>query len=136
MEFFTEDQFTSLANPGVVSTQLLSPHNSTTRRITITRVSVEPGAIQPPHIHASSEQVWIVLEGKGTLLLSEKGRKPIKAGEIVRFEDGNLHGFKNTGTTVFVYMSVTSPPIDFSYAYQDATDSSDAAQAQPHAAQP
>ena len=117
MEFLTDGSFTALANPGVASLQLLSPHNSTSSRITITKVTVEPGAIQPPHVHATSEQVWVVLEGRGTLLLAGKQRHPIKAGEVVRFIDGDLHGFRNSGTEPFVYMSVTSPPINFSYAY-------------------
>jgi quercetin dioxygenase-like cupin family protein len=42
------------------------------------------------------------------------------AGEVVRFADGDIHGFKNTETEPFVYLSVTAPAIDFRYAYRDA----------------
>jgi hypothetical protein len=69
MEFFTETLFKTLANPGVASVQLLSPHNSRSTRLTVTRVTVEPGATQPRHVHDASEQVWIALSGSGRLLL-------------------------------------------------------------------
>jgi len=120
MELFSPAQFRALVNPGVTSLQLLSPLNSPSTRVTITRVTVEPGAEQEPHRHQSSEQVWVALAGAGTLLLGEGRSAPFRAGEVARFADGDVHGFRNTGREPFVYLSVTSPPIDFSYAYQSA----------------
>lgn len=118
MEFLTQESFRLLRNPGVESLQLLSPHNSTSRRVTITTVTVAPGAEQPRHTHAASEQIWIAIEGEGSLLLSDQNSKSFTKGQVVRLEEGDVHGFKNTGTAPFVYISVTSPPIGFSYAYQ------------------
>lgn len=118
MEFLASDSFKRLSNPGVESTQLLSPHNSRSSRVTITSVTVAPGAEQPRHQHATSEQIWIAVEGEGTLLLQDLGTQPFERGQVVRFEDGDVHGFNNTGSVPFVYISVTSPPINFSYAYK------------------
>jgi quercetin dioxygenase-like cupin family protein len=120
MEFLTEEQFKVLSNPGVVSTQLLSPHNSASNRVTITRVTIAPGAKQAPHSHPTSEQIWIAVSGKGTLLLGGDATHAFSACQVVRFADGDIHGFVNTGQEPFVYISVTSPPIDFSYAYTAA----------------
>lgn len=117
MEHLRQDQFVTLANPGVVSLQLLSPHNSTSVRLTVTRVTVAPGATQPRHAHATSEQIWYAISGGGRLLLSDGGEQPFIAGELVRFADGDVHGFENTGVVPFEYISVTSPPINFNYAY-------------------
>jgi len=117
VEHLTQEQFVTLANPGVTSTQLLSPHNSKSSRVTITRVVVAPGAIQPRHSHSSSEQVWYALSGSGVLLLAEGKTRSICAGEVVRFADNEVHGLENTGAAAFEYLSVTSPPINFSYAY-------------------
>ncbi|MDX2219489.1 MAG: cupin domain-containing protein [Burkholderiales bacterium] len=117
MEFLTDQHFKVLANAGVTSTQLLSPHNSSSERVTITRVVVEPGQTQPRHVHQSSEQIWIAISGKGTLLLQDEDTMAFHEGQVVRFSDGDVHGFTNTGAVPFVYMSVTSPPINFSYAY-------------------
>ncbi|WP_269532852.1 cupin domain-containing protein [Chitinimonas sp. BJYL2] len=120
MEFLTDQQFKVLANPGVTSTQLLSPHNSLSERVTITRVVVEPGHTQPRHLHESSEQIWIAISGSGTLLLESENTLEIHEGQVVRFADGDMHGFTNSGSSPFVYISVTSPPINFSYAYKGA----------------
>ncbi len=118
MEFLTNAEFKRLSNPGVTSLQLLSPHNSDSARVTITRVTIEPGAVQPRHAHSTSEQTWIALAGSGTLLLGDDRSRAFAAGEVARFADGDVHGFENTGAEPFIYLSVTSPPIDFGYAYQ------------------
>jgi quercetin dioxygenase-like cupin family protein len=120
MEFFTEEQFRTLSNPGVTSVQLLSPHNSKSSRITITRVTVQPGASQPRHAHPASEQIWVALSGAGNLLLADGTTRRFSAGEVARFADGDVHGFENSVTGPFVYMSMTAPPIDFAYAYREA----------------
>ena len=117
MELLTPEHFKVLTNPGVKSLQLLSPHNSKSTRVTITRVEVAPGAEQPRHAHQSSEQTWVAISGVGSLLLSDDTIAEFKEGQVVRFADGDVHGFRNTGTAPFVYLSVTSPPINFSYAY-------------------
>ena len=41
----------------------------------------------------------------------------ICAGEVVRFTENEIHGFENTGTEAFEYLSVTAPPVNFNYAY-------------------
>ncbi len=117
MEFLTEADFRKLANPGVTSLQLLSPHNSASARVTITRVTVAPGAVQPRHRHASSEQILLAMSGSAELLLAGETTRPVSQGDVVRFADGDVHGVSNTGTEPFVYISVTSPPINFSSAY-------------------
>ena len=124
MEHLTHNDFKLLTNPGVTSLQLLSPHNSSSTRVTITRVTVEPGAVQERHCHDSSEQILLALSGSGTLLLAEGRTKPFSAGEVVRFIEGETHGIHNTGDEPFVYISVTSPPVDFSNAYHPSADKS------------
>ncbi len=117
MEFLNETNFKELSRPGVLSLQLLSPHNSGSTRVTITRVTAAPGAGQPQHAHDTSEQVWVAVSGTGTLLLADDKKRVVTAGEVVRFEDGEVHGFDNNGTEPFVYVAVTSPPINFDDAY-------------------
>ena len=119
MEFLTSNEFKALSNPGVTSLQLLSPHNSQSNRVTITRVTVGPGVVQAPHHHATSEQIWIALTGNGLLLLGQEKTKEIQAGDVVRFADRDIHGFQNKSAAAFVYLSVTSPPINFTYAYRE-----------------
>ena len=119
MEFLTDTDFRHLVNPGVVSEQLVSPDNSASERVTITRVTVRSRAVQPRHCHESSEQIWIALSGAGRLLLADGRTHPFAAGNVARFEDREMHGFENTSDDPFIYIAVTSPPIDFESAYAE-----------------
>lgn len=118
MEFIRAEDIISLENPGVASRQLLNPDNSQSRRITLTEVHVAPGACQPRHVHESSEQIWYAVKGAGKLLLDGGREMDFRAGDVARFADGDVHGFWNDTDSEFVYISVTSPPVHFGYAYQ------------------
>ena len=119
MELIKSDQIINMSNPGVVSKQLLNPDNSKSTRVTITEVHLEPGAIQPRHIHEHSEQIWYATKGCGKLLLADDAETAFSEGDVVRFVDGDVHGLKNNSEREFVYISVTSPPIHFGYAYEN-----------------
>lgn len=119
MELIKKSQIKVLSNPGVESAQLLNPENSASERVTITRVTVQPGAEQPRHKHDSSEQIWICVSGNGVLLLADGREELFAPGDVARFADGDIHGVKNKSQEVFEYISVTSPPINFGYAYKD-----------------
>ncbi|MBQ7043447.1 MAG: cupin domain-containing protein [Clostridia bacterium] len=121
MEFIKCEDIKELSNPGVVSRQLINPENSKSERITITEVHLEVGAIQPRHKHDSSEQIWYAVQGTGKLFLADEKEMIFTAGDIVRFADNDIHGLLNDGDAEFVYISVTSPPIDFGYAYKEKT---------------
>jgi quercetin dioxygenase-like cupin family protein len=120
MELIRRSEIVVLSNSGVESHQLLFPENSASSRVTITKVVLAPGAVNPPHRHETSEQVWVAISGGGTLLLDGQRTIPFQEGDVVRFADGDVHGFKNTGSVAFVYVSVTSPPINFRKAYEQS----------------
>jgi len=117
MELIRKATIPHLVNAGIESRQLLFPENSASVRMTITQVTVPPGLINPRHQHDTSEQVWIALDGEGTLLLADDRTEAFGAGDVVRFADGDQHGFRNSGAIPFIYISVTSPPINFRAAY-------------------
>ena len=119
MEFIKGEDIKLLSNPGVVSRQLLNPENSDSDKVTITEVHLEIGAVQPRHIHESSEQIWYALKGKGSLLLADGQTKEFRTGDVVRFAPKDVHGLLNDGDSEFIYISVTAPPINFSYAYKN-----------------
>ena len=118
MELIRKSDIKVLKNPGVESAQLLNPDNSKSERVTITKVCVQPGAEQPRHKHDTSEQIWIAVSGSGILLLNDGKEENFTAGDVVRFADGDIHGLRNASQEVFEYISVTSPPIHFGYAYK------------------
>jgi quercetin dioxygenase-like cupin family protein len=118
VELVKKDTIKTLVNPGFESQQLLFSENSTSERVTITRVRLEAGAKNGRHQHDTSEQIWVALSGRGELLLADNHTLPFEEGDVVRFEDGDVHGLHNTSEGVFEYLSVTAPPINFRYAYQ------------------
>ena len=122
MEFIKKENIKELSNPGVVSKQLINPENSKSERVTITEVHLEIGANQPRHKHDTSEQIWYAVQGTGRLLLADEKEMVFTAGDIVRFADNDIHGLFNDGDAEFVYISVTSPPIDFGYAYKNKSN--------------
>jgi quercetin dioxygenase-like cupin family protein len=134
MELIRAAQIREFSNSGVTSRQLLFPENSSSTRLTITRVTVKPGARNPPHRHPASEQVWIALRGHGNLHLEAERIESFVEGDVVRFEDGDLHGFENTGSADFEYLSVTSPPVNFRAAYERNWSGEGKNDAQPGAA--
>ena len=120
MELLTDADFRRLSNPGVVSVQLVSQDNASSARVTVTMVTIQPGAVQPRHSHASSEQIWIGLAGSGKLLAANGDALAFNKGNVARFAEGEVHGFENTSCEPFTYLAITAPPIDFSYAYKSA----------------
>ncbi|MBR5202523.1 MAG: cupin domain-containing protein [Clostridia bacterium] len=118
MEFINSEKIKEFSNPGVVSRQLINPENSESKRVTITEVHLNVGASQPRHKHDASEQIWYAVQGTGKLLLANDKEMIFNAGDVVRFADNDIHGFLNDGDIEFVYISITSPPIDFGYAYE------------------
>ncbi len=119
MEFINKNDIRELANPGVISRQLLNDENSASQRVTITEVHLAVGASQPRHTHNASEQIWYAIQGTGKLLLADNQEKEFKSGDVVRFADNDVHGLINNGNNEFVYISVTAPPINFGYAYKE-----------------
>jgi len=88
MEIVRKASITTLSNSGVQSEQLLFPENSSSRRVTITRVTVQPGSINPPSIshRASGEFPRGLLQGLEQGGACESGHaKPLHSLMKARF---------------------------------------------------
>jgi mannose-6-phosphate isomerase-like protein (cupin superfamily) len=114
-----------LVKSGIQSRQVLWPKNAPQSQVTITHVVMEPGAVSRRHVHPRSEQIWIVEQGEGVLLLENGGIELLRAGDVVRTPAGETHGVENTGTAPLVYLAVTTPPQDFTYAYSSLLPASE-----------
>lgn len=117
MQFIPKSEIPVLSNSGIDSEQIVFPETSPDANVTITRVSIPVGAINPRHAHEGAEQIWYVLSGTGTLLLDNLSELAINTGDVVRFAPGDIHGFRNTGVDTFIYISVTTPPLNFRDSY-------------------
>jgi quercetin dioxygenase-like cupin family protein len=110
--------FTTLHNPGIRSEQIVWPNNAPEAQVTITRVSMEPGAASARHVHPVSEQIWLIEQGNALLLMDDGQTDGLRAGDVVRTPAGTIHGVANMGQEPFVYLAVTTPPQDFTPAYK------------------
>ena len=110
--------FTTLLNPGFRSVQIVWPSNAPEALVTITRVTMEPGASSARHLHPASEQIWLVEKGNAQLLMDNGETDGLRAGDVVRTPAGTIHGVANTGAEPFVYLAVTTPAQDFTAAYK------------------
>lgn len=66
------------------------------RRSLLQHMVVEPGALSyPPHCHSSEEELFVVLDGSGTLLLDDE-EHPVRAGSVVARPPGTgvAHAFR------------------------------------------
>jgi quercetin dioxygenase-like cupin family protein len=102
--------FTTLQNSGFRSVQIVWPNNAPDARVTITRVTMEPGATSARHVHPMSEQIWLIEQGDAMLLMADGQTDGLRAGDVVRAPAGTIHGVANTGSERFVYLAVTTPP--------------------------
>lgn len=97
------------------------------RRTGLNHVTVQPGALNaPPHCHSAEEEIFVILEGEGTLELTPSpGRlhrarseqHPVRAGHVVSRPPGTgvAHVFRagDSGLTLLAYG--TREPNDITY---------------------
>jgi quercetin dioxygenase-like cupin family protein len=74
-----------------------------------------PQGFHKLHRHHASSQISYLLSGKGEHL-TENGPVPIKAGDATFVPKNTWHGFRNTGITKAVLLSIYSPAAHLSEA--------------------
>ena len=96
---------------GQSSFLLLAKGQFGSQHLAITWVDCPPGTQQPLHRHQELEQVYVIVRGRGTMLVgSEQGE--VAAGMLVFVPPGTDHAIRNDGTELLSYVSATSPPFD------------------------
>ena len=115
----SSEDFGVLRKPGIESVQLVWARNAPDARVTMTRVTMDSGTAHALHSHPGAEQTWVVESGEATLLLADDETRPLRAGDVVRTPSGYAHGLRNEGPDAFVYLTVTTPPQDFTSVYGD-----------------
>jgi oxalate decarboxylase len=89
-------------------------------RISIKRLTIEPGAIREPHWHANADELTYCLAGDVLVSVLDDADVfatfTIGAGEMFHVESGSLHHIENVGDVVAELLVVFSheSPVDFS----------------------
>jgi mannose-6-phosphate isomerase-like protein (cupin superfamily) len=96
---------------GQVSFLLLGSGEYGSERLAVTWVEGEPGSQQPLHRHADAEQVYVIVRGRGEMIVGDE-RKEVGARSMIFTPPGTDHAIRNIGTERMVYVSATSAPFD------------------------
>lgn len=94
---------------GQVSRLLVAPQLGSTR-LGVTWVRGEPGSQQGLHAQNHSEQVYVVVRGRGLMIVDDEALE-IEAGSAVLIPAGAKHAIRNTGIEQLEYISATAPPL-------------------------
>jgi uncharacterized cupin superfamily protein len=87
------------------------------KRIGVGHLVVEPGKLTyPPHCHSADEELFVVLEGDGTLLLDEE-EQPVRPGSVVARPPGTRvsHAFRAGAGGLTLLAFGTREPNDIAY---------------------
>jgi mannose-6-phosphate isomerase-like protein (cupin superfamily) len=76
-----------------------------------------PGSEQARHRHMTQEQVYVIVHGRGLMLLGDEDHK-VGEGTMVFVLPGTEHAIRNTSSELLVCVSATSPPFAASIAGQ------------------
>ncbi len=71
-------------------------------------VALQPGKTVGKHSTKAYEELVVVLEGEGALLLNEGQELPLKVGAVAYCPPDTEHDVKNTGSTVLRYIYVVA----------------------------
>jgi uncharacterized cupin superfamily protein len=84
----------------------------------IKHVTIEPGNLSaPPHIHSAEEEIFVVLEGEGTLVLIPGDEVAVRAGHVVSRPAGTrvAHAFRAGETPLTLLAYGTRDPSDVAF---------------------
>jgi mannose-6-phosphate isomerase-like protein (cupin superfamily) len=68
----------------------------------------EPGQEHRLHAHAGMDKLYVVLSGRGVVLL-EGREEPIETGQVLVAPEGIAHGLRNSGTERLLVLAVLTP---------------------------
>ena len=71
-------------------------------------VTLQPGKTVGKHSTESYEEMLVILEGEGTMILAGGKEMPLKAGSIAYCPSNTEHDVKNTGSTILRYIYVVA----------------------------
>ena len=86
------------------------------RNMTVTWVDVPPGGEQRAHSHPDSEQVYVIVRGRGRMSVAGDVEE-VGEGDLVFIPPAAPHGIVNTGTETLVYIAAASPPVSMEELY-------------------
>ncbi|HZP57726.1 MAG TPA: cupin domain-containing protein [Dehalococcoidia bacterium] len=102
---------------GQLSYLLLARGQFGTTNMNVTWVECPPGSQQARHEHASQEQVYVIIRGRGVMIVGDEEQE-VGEGTLISVPPWMPHAIRNDGAETMVYVSATSPPFDEALLYE------------------
>jgi mannose-6-phosphate isomerase-like protein (cupin superfamily) len=88
---------------------LMGPDTHGVKNLSINMVIIPPGSKSDTHIHESSEEYWIVVDGRGEIVVNEE-KVAIEPGMIIYAAPKSVHCIVNTGNEPLKAYFLFAPP--------------------------
>ena len=79
--------------------------------ITCDFVCFEPGQAAGLHKHPIQDEIFYVIEGKGSITFEDREDIPIKIGSVILIPSGVVHGVETTSSARLILMLIKGPGI-------------------------
>jgi mannose-6-phosphate isomerase-like protein (cupin superfamily) len=96
---------------GQTSHLLLGRDRFGSRSLAVTWVDCPPRSLQALHTHADSEQVYVIVRGRGVMQVGDE-TQDVGEGSLVFIPPRAEHAIRNDGDEPLTFVSAMSPPFD------------------------
>ena len=94
--------------------ELLAHRNSVIRNQSLAEARLPPGTSTAAHYHPLAEEIYYLLEGRGSLQIEDE-RREVGPGDAIAIPPGKRHQIKNTGTQALRFLCCCAP----AYEHED-----------------
>ena len=95
---------------GQTSYLMLGPGQFGSENLIVAWLEGEPGSRQDLHAHPSSEQVYVIVRGRGLMTIEDETRE-VSSGMLVYIPAGSRHAIEAVGDQQLMLVSALSPPV-------------------------
>ena len=99
---------------GSIIRELIHPDKQAGCRQSLAEAIVLPQKSTLLHCHESSEEIYFISSGTGTMTLGNE-KKKVKSGDSILIPPGTNHKIENTGNDMLKILCCCTPP----YSHQD-----------------
>ncbi|OUR90514.1 hypothetical protein A9Q81_18655 [Gammaproteobacteria bacterium 42_54_T18] len=104
----------SVTKDGSIIRELMHPSTHKAKKQSLAEAIIPRNQSTKPHRHVTSEEIYHVLAGSGTMKI-EGNNFPIQEGDSICIAPGETHNVTNTGLPDLVILCCCSPP----YSHDD-----------------
>jgi mannose-6-phosphate isomerase-like protein (cupin superfamily) len=94
--------------------EFLNAGNSPLRNQSLAEATLEPGQATTEHYHPRAEEIYFILEGRGTMRIEGETRE-VEPGDAIAIPNGLRHKIWNSGAETLRFLCCCSP----AYSHQD-----------------